>query len=120
MAADREIELDDACAGECGGHVAIRLLDHRRLGREAVVEPARLGGCIEQRRKLIDVELDQIGGVLGQILIGREHHSDRLADIAHPVLRQHVLAIRLELGQAGEAEADWRDRLSHPRTVHTA
>ncbi len=40
--------------------------------------------------------------------IFREYHRDRLADIAHELVRQHRLAVGLERFQPGEAEADRR------------
>ena len=58
-------------------------------GREA----ARRRRGVEQRRQLVGLDRDQIGGVLGEIRVGREHRRDRLADIAQPVPRQQRLAI---------------------------
>ena len=67
------------------------------------------GARIEHDRQFLDVERDQIGGVLGEIGIGREHRGDRLADIAHAVLRQDGLAIGLEALDPGQAEIDRRN-----------
>ena len=49
---------------------------------------------IDHRRRLLDLDLDLIGDVLG-LLPGRRHHGrDRLADEAHDTGRQHRLADR--------------------------
>ena len=53
--------------------------------------------------------VDQIGGVLGEIGVGREHRCDRLADIAHALLRQDGLAVRRQPFELGQAEIDRRN-----------
>ena len=53
-------------------------------------------------------KLDQVGGVLGDVMVVRKDHRDRLADIAHDILRQHRLAVGLERLQAGKAKRDRR------------
>ena len=70
---------------------------------------ARRRGGIENDRQWLDIEHDQIGGVFRDVWIGGEHRRDRLADIAHGVLRQCVLPVRLERGQSRQPEADRRD-----------
>ena len=88
MAADRQIELDDmhAASRERRLDVAVAFADDRR-SRSSVpgrTRPARAAAS-STGGKLLDVELDQIGGVLGEIGVVGEHHGDRLADIAHAV-----------------------------------
>ena len=74
--------------GEGRVHVAIAFAHDGGFGRMAGVELAgrRIGR--EQFGQHLDLDRHQIGGVLGDIRIGREHHGDRLADIAHAVRAQ--------------------------------
>ena len=67
---------------------------------------ARIGR--HQGRQLVEIDRDLIGGVLGLIGILREHHRDRLAHVAHPLARQHRLAIGHELLDPIVAEIDRR------------
>ena len=65
------------------------------------------------------IERDELGRVLGEIRIVGEHRGDRLADIAHNSLRQHLLAVGLQLRQPGRAKSDRRD-CATSIAVHTA
>ena len=51
---------------------------------------------------------DEVGGILGDVGIDGEHGGDGLADIAHPVGREHGLAVRLQPFDAAFAEIDRR------------
>ena len=70
--------------------------------------PGGVGG-VENDRQRRDIERDQVGGVFGEVLVGGKDGGDRLADIAHGMLRQRGLAVGLQRGQAGEPEADRRN-----------
>ncbi len=63
---------------------------------------------VEQRRQFLDRDVDQIGGVFGDIGVDREHRGDRIADIAHALLGQHRLAVRIERRDRALAEIDRR------------
>ena len=110
MAAGRQRERNDRVRRlERRLDVAITFADHARLCGVRAVEWAGCAGGIEHRRERLDIQFDQVCGVLGDILIGREHHDDWLADIAHIILCQHGLAIGFKLLQPGEAKRDRRD-----------
>ncbi len=82
--------------------------------------PGARGG-IEDDGERLDIECDQVDGVLGDIGIGGEYGGDRLADITHGALRQCALPVGLERGQAGQPEADRRDVrdvVMRPHRVH--
>ena len=86
MPADREIELDDRVRAREGGvDVAIALADERGLAVEPGRELAGRRGRIEQHRQRLDLDLHQLGRILGEIGVVGEHRGDRLADIAHAV-----------------------------------
>ena len=89
--------------------VAVLLANKRWLGRAARLELAGRGIGGEQDRQFLDRDLDQLGGVLGDIGIVREHRRDRLADIAHELSRQNGLAIGCKALDAGQAKVDGRD-----------
>ena len=109
MAADRELELDDQRRGAKRRiDVAVALADDRHLGVASGGELAGRGLGGEQDRQLLDLDGDEIGGVLRHIGILREHGGDRLADVTHPVGRQHRLAEGVERGNAALAEVDRR------------
>ena len=85
--ADRKIEFDDGVRGAEGRvHVAGFLFDDGGLGGAFLVERAGRRCGIENDRQRLDIERDQIGGVLGDVWIGGEHRRHRLADIAHDSL----------------------------------
>ena len=109
MAADRKIERDDRVRGaKRAVEVAIGLLDDHRLGGEpGSNSPGSSSADITGGNSSIS-SIDRVGGVLGPIGIVREHHRDRLADIAHAAARQHRLAIGHELLDAVVAEIDRR------------
>ena len=119
VAADREIELHHRMRGaERGGDVAVGFFHHRGFGRAAAVEIARRRARIEQDGQLLDLHLDQIGRVLRDIRIAREHRRHRIAHIAHALVRQDGLAIGREAFDAGEAKIDRRNVLDVGERPH--
>ena len=107
---DPQIEFDGHVGGAEGGvDIAGFFFDDRRFGAALRVERARLRGGIENDRQWIDIEFDQIGGIFGDVLIGGKDGRHRLADIAHVMLRQRALPVRLQRGEAGQPETDRRD-----------
>ena len=113
MAADGEVELDHRMGGgERRIDVAVAVAHGQRRGAAAVVEFAGRVARGQERRQRLDLDLDEIGGILGDIGILGEHRRDGIAHIAHPAPRQHRLAIGLDLfGRArGVAEVDRRER----------
>ena len=123
MAADGEIELDHRMGrGERGVDVAEAVAHDERRGVAAVVELAGRVARGQERRQRLDLDLDEIGRILGDIGVLGEHGGDGVADIAHAADRQHRLAIGFDLvGRArGVAEIDRREcrrcrRWSTPR-----
>ena len=86
--ADRQVERDDGMSrGESGIDLAIAGAHHQRLGRQPGGKPARRRLGIEHRHQFLGLDDNEIGRVLGEVGVGREHRRDRLADIAQPVLR---------------------------------
>ncbi len=118
MPADRQVEPDNRVrCGECGIDLPIFGAHDQRLCRNSGREAARRRPGVEQWRQLLGLDHDQIGGVLGEVRIGREHGSDRLADIAQPVLRQQRLTIRAQRLARRVAKIDRRqigDVLARP------
>ena len=110
MAPDREIELDHGMRlAKRRGDIAVGLFHDRRLGRAAVLEFPGRGSGIEDDRQFLDLDGNEIGCILRQIGIGREHRRDRLADIAHALPGQDRLAIGRQALDAGQAEVDRRN-----------
>ena len=110
MAADRQRCLDHRMrAAESGVDLAIALAHDRRLGGSAGLEFARRFVGLQNGRQFLDVERDELGRVLGEIGIVREHGGDRLADITHKSVGEEPLAIRLQALDAAQAEIDRRD-----------
>ena len=109
MPADGQLKFDDVRrVAEHRVDVAIALADDGGFAGMARRKFDRRGLRVEQRRQLLDLRRDQVGGVLGDIGIGGKHRGDRLADIAHAVARQHRLAIRIERRDRALAEIDRR------------
>ena len=109
MPTDREIEADDRLRpSECGIDFPVFGAHDQRLGRNSGGEAARRRLGVEQRRQLVRLDRDQIGGILGEIGVGREYGRDRLADIAQPVPRQQRLAIRAQCFARRVAKIDRR------------
>ncbi len=109
MAADRKIELDHGMGrGEGGVDVAEAVTHDEGRGVAIVVERGGRVARAEERGQRCDLDLDEVGRVLGDIGVLGEHRGDGIADIAHAVGRQHRLAIGLDLvGRArGIAEID--------------
>jgi len=94
--------------GEGGLDIAVTGAQHQRLGRQTWREAAGRCAGIQYRCQLVRLDRNQLGGILGQIGIGREHHRDRLAHIAQTVPRQHRLAIGAQCLGGRVAEIDWR------------
>ena len=90
-------------------HVAVTLADHGGFGGMAggKFDRRRIGG--HHFRQVIDFDPNQIGGVFGDIGIGREHDRDRLADIAHAIASEDRLAIGLKTLDARQPEIDRRN-----------
>ena len=80
----------------------------RRLGRAAVLELAGRIAGVEHDRQFLDLDRDQVGGVLGEVGIVGKHRRDRLADIAHPLARQEGLAVGRQPLDPGQPEIDRR------------
>ena len=82
----RELKLDHPVAvGEGAVDLAVLLADHRRLGAASGGELAGLAPRIEIGLERVDLDLDQLLGVFGEVGVGREQDGDGLADIAHMV-----------------------------------
>ncbi len=104
--ADRKIKCDDRIGCAKGGvDVAGFLFDHRCFGIVVLVERPGLPRRIENDRQRLDVNLDQIGRVLGNIWIGSEDRRHWLPDITHVTLRQRGLPVGLELHEPGQAKS---------------
>ena len=89
--------------------VAVALGEDRGLGVAAGRELARLVGGMQQRRQFLDLDRDQVGGILGHVGVFGEHRGDRIADVAHLVGRQYRLAVGRELFDRAFAEIDRPD-----------
>ncbi len=101
--------------------VAVSLADDVGLGCAAGKEFDRRRRRVEHHRQFLDLDGDEIGGVLRHIRIDREHRRDRIADEAYAAGRQHRLAIGLELLNAAFAEIDRRhvgDVVRRPNRDH--
>ena len=122
MAADGKLKRNNRLrVAEGGVHVAIALAHDAGLRTHEVVEEVGLIGANKRCSERFDINLDQVRGVFGDILILREHHRNRLADIADDILRQHRLLVGLEPFDAGEAKSDLRnvrDVGMRPHRVH--
>jgi len=104
---DLEIELDHRMGrGKRAFDIAEAVSQHRGLSRPSRLEFAGSIGRREQRRQCLDFDRDEIGGILGDVAILREHRGDRLADIAHNRLRQDRLAVRQQCLGRRVAEID--------------
>ena len=90
-------------------NVAGLLFDHRGFGVMAFIERAKRSGGIENDRQRLDVDLDEIGRILGNIWIGSEDSRYRLPDITHVTLRQRGLLVGLKLHEPGQAKSDRRN-----------
>ena len=75
----------------------------------ALVERADGAASVEHRRRLRDVEVDEIGGILGDIGVGGEHRGNGIANIAHAVRGEDGLAIGGEALDPRQPEIDRRD-----------
>ena len=114
-----QVQLDDGVRRrEHRLDVAVALREECRFGVTAGRELAGLGARVEQRRQFLDLDRDQLGGVLGNVRILGEHCGDRLADVAHLVRGQHRLAVRRELLDRPLAEIDRPDVVDVARGPH--
>ena len=111
VAAGRKVELDDGVRGaQRRFDVAVAVAQQRGLAAAAGLELAGRIACRQHDRQRLDLDLDQLGRVLGQIRILREHGGHRIPDIAHAAARQRRLAKRLErLGGFVGTEIDRRE-----------
>jgi hypothetical protein len=92
--ADRQIEGDDGMRpGEGRLDIAVTGAKHQRFRRPTGRETAESPAGVQYGLQHIRLDRNQLGSILGQIRIGREHGSDRLADIAQPLPREEWLAI---------------------------
>ena len=109
MPADGEVDRHDRMRrSESRVDCAVFGVQHQRLGRQVGPEAAgrRLG--VEQRRQFVGIDGHEIGGVLGEVRVGREHDRDRFADVAQPVPSKQRLAIRAQRLAGRVAEIDRR------------
>ena len=87
MPADRDFDFDHM-RGRAKYHidVAIALADDRRLARMAgrILDGRRLR--VEQRRQFLDLDCNQIGGILGGVGVLGEDGRNGVADITHDPL----------------------------------
>ena len=110
MAPHLQIQRDNRMgAGEGALHIAKALGDDGRLRGQARREDAGRRVRLDDDRELLDIELHEIGGVLRHIGVLGEDHRHGLAHITHIVLRQHGLAIGLQLLDLAFAEIDGSD-----------
>ena len=86
---------------ECSVDIAIPFLQDSRLRREFTFVGVWFSGCVHRCLLGFDRKRDQLSCIFRKIRGVREDHCDRLADIAHGILRQHRLAIGIELLQSG-------------------
>jgi hypothetical protein len=102
MPADGKLELDDRVGAQKGAvDITVLLPYDRRLDVRC------LG--VEHRGERVDVQFHPFGRVLGAVCVLGEYRRDRLADIAHQVVGEHRLPIRLESLDARGPEFDRRD-----------
>ncbi len=77
------------------------------VAEAAAVDGVRPGLVVQQRRAVggrvrdagrrgqrLVVDLDQLAGVLGDVARVRDHHGDRLADVAHAICREWIVRYR--------------------------
>ena len=107
MPTDSQFKLNDLVRGpKSGAEVAVFLANDRGLSEDARCEfPGRLVRR-EDCRQVIDLDGYEVGSILGEIWVLREHRRDRLADIADPVAGQYGLAIGFEMLDAAFPEID--------------
>ena len=104
-----EVQLDDrGSILECNSDVTIALPTNCRLCCQCAVKLAWLRGGVDYRVKLIDLDVDQIGGIFGHIRIGCEDCSHGFAGIPHVILGQHRLPEWRKLFIRSFAKIDWR------------
>ncbi len=109
MPADGEFKLDHMRRGaEHGIDVAVTLPDDGRLAEISGRKLKQRRLRIQYRRQFLDFDFDQIGGVLGDVGVGRKYGGDRVADIAHLAICQDRLAVRIECRDRALAEIDRR------------
>ena len=97
MAADGKLKLyDNGRRAQRDLHVTVALMDNADFRVAAGGELAWLRVGSEQDGKLLDFHGDEIGRVLRGVGIPRKHGRHRLPDVAHPLAREHGLAIRRE------------------------
>jgi hypothetical protein len=101
-----QVELDDV------GRLGERGVGRRQIAEVPVVAQVALGLVVDQRRRRLDrvgeqadrgqhvvVDVDQTGGRLGRGLGRRDHHGDRIADVADLALGERGVR-RLDHGRA--------------------
>ena len=91
-----EIEFDHRMGSSEGAlDIAIAVSQHGRFGRAARLEFAGSVRRGEKHRQRLDLDPDEIGCILGDVGILREHCGHRFTDIAHALASQD----RLPIGQ---------------------
>jgi hypothetical protein len=79
--------------GECvidGAELRLEIGDQVAFGEEdSSVGRDRVEVHVER----LDLDVDQVGGVLGEVLVGGDDDGDRLPDVADPVVSEHRLQV---------------------------
>ncbi len=108
----------------CVGRIAKRrvgvalagLEDQRPVGPgrfEQQARPLRGAGAVGDRRQRLDLHLDGLERVLAARHAVGQHDRDRLADVAHLVVRDHRLLVGFELRQRLQPHRDDRRAARH-------
>ena len=122
MPADGQFQFDDVRRfAEYGVDVAIALPDHGCFAGMARRKFGRRCLRVEQWRQFVDLDRNEIGGILGSVGVRGKHCGDRIADIAHAFFCQHRLAIGIERRNAALAKIDRRhfgDVVGGPHREH--
>ncbi len=110
VAADREIKRDHLVrARHHGVDIAVALTHDGGFGAVAFGKLAGLRVGRKDHRHVLNLDRNEIGGIFGDVGIGREHRGDQLADVAYALGREHRLAIWLKPLDAAFAEIDRRN-----------
>ena len=83
--------------------------EHGGFGRAARLEFAGSVRGGEQHRQRLDLDIDEIGCILGHVGVLCKNGGDRLTDIAYAAAGQHGLSIGQQRLRRGIAKIDRRD-----------